>query len=106
MAAFEKIAQKNGTVLVPLYSFEEGEESFEKLHAALLKIIEPDDAGYSVDSLCIGGYLKKDGILLKTSSTCPYDCCCLVYQPNELTKDQTQMLEGWIAQLTSDHKNP
>ena len=96
---YQTIPQKNGTILVPLTDYEEGEEGFLRLQKALTEILQPDDAGYSVDSLCIGGYFKKGGILVKTSSTCPFDCCCLVYSPDTLSKAQMQEVESWLSRL-------
>lgn len=100
MAGYEKKQLKNGAVLVPLYEYEEGADGFHALERRLKEIIQPEDSGCSVDAMCIGGYFKKDGIILRTSSTCPYDCCCLVYHPKEMTETQLLTIEKWMHLLS------
>ena len=86
---------KRGNVLVTVNGFF-GEEDFYLIHQAAIETISPDDAGYSVDSMCIGGYLKKDGILIRTSSECPYDSCCFFYNEQELNDQQIHQVQEWI----------
>jgi hypothetical protein len=89
---------KRGNVLVTVNGFL-GEEDFYLLHKSAIEIMEPEDAGYSVDSMCIGGYLKKDGILLRASSECPYDTCCFFYDASSLSEGQLTKVENWISAI-------
>ena len=76
-----------------------GEEAFYKMHDAFNQLLSPEDSGYSVDSMCIGGFLKKDGILLRTSSECPYDTCCFFYNEDELNEQGKEKVMSWIEQI-------
>ena len=98
MALTDSYQMKRGNVLVTVNGFL-GEEDFYLLHKSAVEIMEPDDAGYSVDSMCIGGYLKKDGILLRTSSECPYDTCCFFYDASSLSEEQLTKVENWISAI-------
>lgn len=101
---------KRGNVLVSINGFF-GEEDFNLIHKTAIEVMQPDDAGYSVDSMCIGGYLKKDGILLRTSSECPYDTCCFFYNENDLKDEELEKINKWIddivakAQLTKSGRS-
>lgn len=91
---------KRGNVLVTVNGYF-GEEDFYLMHKIICDELNPDDAGYSVDSMCIGGYMKKDGILLKTSSECPYDTCCFFYEKDKLSEEEAQKVESWIYTVVS-----
>ena len=94
----DSYTMKRGNVLVTANGFF-GEEDFYLMHQTALDVISPDDAGYSVDSMCIGGYLKKDEILIRTSSECPYDSCCFFYNENELNDQQLAQVRNWIEAI-------
>ena len=100
MALTDTYQMKRGNVLVTVNGFL-GEEDFYLLHQSAIEIMEPDDAGYSVDSMCIGGYLKKDGILLRTSSECPYDRCCFFYDASSLSEGQLAKVQEWITAIAA-----
>ncbi len=86
---------KRGNVLVTVNGYF-GEEDFYLMHQVICDTLAPDDAGYSVDSMCIGGYMKKDDILIRTSSECPYDTCCFFYDTSVLNETQVRKVEEWI----------
>lgn len=86
---------KRGNVLVTVNGFS-GEEDFYDLHRTAVAVLDPEDSGFSVDSMCIGGFLKKDGILLRTSSECPYDTCCFYYNEEELDEPDRDKVVSWI----------
>ena len=91
---------KRGNVLVTVNGYF-GEEDFYLMHQVICDELQPEDAGYSVDSMCIGGYMKKDGILLKTSSECPYDTCCFFYDASSLNDEETETVKKWIDTVVS-----
>ena len=97
-ALFEVHPLKHGDVLVSLLGYC-GEEDFYTLHQVMLDILQPEDAGYSVDAMCVGGYVRKDGILLRTSSESPYDTCSIVYAAAKLTQEETDTVKGWIKEI-------
>lgn len=98
MARTDSYRMKRGNVLVTVNGFF-GEEDFYALHKAAVAVLDPEESGYSVDSMCIGGFLKKDGILLRTSSECPYDTCCFFYNEDELNEQDREKVLSWIERI-------
>ena len=74
MNLYDTHTMKRGAILVDVCGYT-GEEDFYTMHKIIDEVIKPEDSGFSVDSMCIGGYFNKDGILVRTSSESPYDCC-------------------------------
>lgn len=100
MAWTDSYRMKRGNVLVTVNGFF-GEEDFYELHKTAVAVLDPEDAGYSVDSMCIGGFLKKEGILLRTSSECPYDTCCFFYNEEELNEKDREKVNAWIDSIVA-----
>lgn len=95
MALYDEYTMKNGSVLVTVNGYD-GEEDFYAMHDLINQLLQPEDSGYSVDSMCVGGYLKKDNILIRTSSESPYDCCSFFYNPTKMTADEAAKARSWI----------
>lgn len=72
MNLYDTHTMKRGAILVDVCGYT-GEEDFYAMHKIIDEVIKPEDSGFSVDSMCIGGYFNKDGILVRTSSESPYD---------------------------------
>ena len=98
MTRTDSYRMKRGNVLVTVNGFF-GEEDFYVLHRTAVEVLDPEDSGYSVDSMCIGGFLKKDGILLRTSSECPYDTCCFFYNEEDLDEKSREKVISWIENI-------
>ena len=84
--------------LITLNRFE-GEEAFIKMHDAFVRLLDPEDHGFSVDSMCIGGYLVKDGILIRTSSESPFDSLSVFYDPASVTPEQEALIIEWVIEV-------
>ena len=67
MNLYDTHTMKRGAILVDVCGYT-GEEDFYAMHKIIDEVIKPEDSGFSVDSMCIGGYFNKDGILVRTSS--------------------------------------
>lgn len=103
MNLYDVYPMKKGTLVIVNGYY--GESDFYLLHDVIKEIIQPDDSGYSVDSMCIGGYVKKDGILLNTSSESPYDYCSFWYEPAKMSEEDVKRVEGWIDAVVKElHK--
>ena len=94
MELFDEYKMKNGCILVNLNGCS-GEEDFYLMNQIIEELLKPEDSGYSVDSMCVGGYLKKDGILIRTSSESPYDGCSFYYDPAPLSEAEIQKVKDW-----------
>lgn len=92
---YDTYTMRNGAVLISVKGFV-GDDDYYRMHALIKDVIKPDDEGYSVDSMCIGGYFKKDGVLIRTSSDSPYETLSFFYQPKELSQKQCEEVIGWI----------
>ena len=89
MNLYDTHTMKRGAILVDVCGYT-GEEDFYAMHKIIDEVIKPEDSGFSVDSMCIGGYFNKDGILVRTSSESPYD------GPKKMSK---KLKTGWILSL-------
>ena len=92
---------KRGDVLVSIDGFS-GEENYMKLYEIMKSVLAPDEIDYSADSLGIGGFIRKDGLLLKSGSDCPWDCCCFMYDPRGLTDVEVNTIKDWITQIVNN----
>ena len=95
MEAITEYKMKKGTVLATVNGFV-GEEDFYRMHNIIKSTLQPEDSGYSVDSMCIGGHFQKDGISVRTSSESPYDTLSFFYDPRTLSEEETAKVRGWI----------
>ncbi len=106
MEAVTEYKMKKGTVLATVNGFV-GEEDFYRMHDIIKSTLQPEDSGYSVDSMCIGGYFQKDGISVRTSSESPYDTLSFFYDPRALSEEETAKVRGWIrAVADAMHRDP
>lgn len=101
---YDTYTMRNGSVLVAVNGYE-GEEDFYLMHNIIKELLTPEDEGYSVDSMCVGGYLRKDGLLIRTSSESPYDCCSFFYNPTKMQPDEVEKVKGWIEAVINELHN-
>ena len=98
MEQVEEIRLKNGQVLVSITGYS-GEEDFYFIFDLMKELVEPDYASFGVDSMCVDGSFRKDGILVRMSSECVTDCCCFHYDPTAMTPEEAGRVQTWIAQI-------
>ena len=58
MNLYDTHTMKRGAILVDVCGYT-GEEDFYAMHKIIDEVIKPEDSGFSVDSMCIGGYFNK-----------------------------------------------
>lgn len=104
MSLYDTYTMKNGSVLVAVNGYE-GEEDFYRMHNLIKETLQPEDAGYSVDSMCVGGYFRKDGILVRTSSESPYDTCSFFYNPTKMEPEEAEKVKTWIDEVITKLHN-
>ena len=93
MNLYDTHTMKRGAILVDVCGYS-GEEDFYAMH----KIIDE----VSVDSMCIGGYFNKDGILVRTSSESPYDGLSFFYEPAKMSAEDVKKIEDWIETVVKE----
>ena len=94
----QEIQLKNGSVLVSVTGYS-GESDF------INELLAPEHATYGVDSMCVDGSFRKDGILVRMSSECVTDDCCFHYDPTTLSPEEVEKVKGWIAEIVTElHK--
>ena len=59
-------------------------------------LLNPEHATYGVDSMCVDGSFRKDGLLVRMSSECVTDCCCFHYDPTSMSPEDVAKVRGWI----------
>ncbi len=89
---------KNGQVLVSVRG-RSGEEDFYELFDLVKQLLQPEHATYGVDSMCVDGSFRKDGLLVRMSSECVTDCCCFHYDPASMTPEDVEKIKGWLKEI-------
>jgi hypothetical protein len=100
MELVKEIPLKNGQILVSINDYG-GEEDFYCLFDIIKEQLNPEHATYGVDSMCVDGSFRKDGILVRMSSECVTDNCCFHYDPTTMTDAQVAQVKAWIDQLVT-----
>ncbi len=97
----EHFTLRNGSVIVNLLDYC-GDDDFYAMYDVILSVLSPEQPTYGVDSMCIDGSFRKDGLLVRMSSESAYDQCCFVYDPTDMTADEVAKVEDWIAQVVTE----
>lgn len=101
MKLYSEYPMKNGFLLLTVNGYT-GEDDFNMMQHIIEEKICPDDMGYSVDSMCIGGYFIKEGISVRTSSESPYDYLSFYYNPGALSEEQNSLVNRWITEIIEE----
>lgn len=97
----QEIQLKNGQVLVSITGYS-GEEDFYLMFDIIKELLNPEHATYGVDSMCVDGSFRKDGLLVRMSSECITDFCCFHYDPTAMTEEEVNKVKGWINQIVTE----
>lgn len=100
MNLYDTHTMKRGAILVDVCGYT-GEEDFYAMHKIIDEVIKPEDSGFSVDSMCIGGYFNKDGILVRTSSESHYDGLSFSMSRQNVRR-RCQKIEDWIETVVKE----
>lgn len=74
-------------------------EDFMLIYDKIKQIIEPDEMSYSVDSLCIMGSIRKDGILMRMSNEGISEYVSIFYNKNAVVDADRDKIENWAEQI-------
>ena len=96
----ESIQLKNRTTLVSILGYL-GDEDFYAMYD-IKELLNPEHATYGVDSMCVDGSFRKDGLLVRMSSESAYDQCCFVYDPRQMSAEEVAKVQGWIDQVVAE----
>ena len=97
----EEMTLKNGQILASVTGYS-GEEDFYAMYALIQELLKPDEATYGVDSMCVDGSFRKDGLLVRMSSECVTDECCFHYDPRPMSASQVETVRGWLSAVVSE----
>ena len=101
MHLYDTYTMKRGALLIDVLGYS-GEEDFYAMHRIINQVVQPDDSGFSIDSMCVGGFFNKDGILVRTSSESPYDGLSFFYEPSKMSEEDVRKVEKWIDAVVSE----
>lgn len=100
----QEIKLKNGSVMVAITGYS-GEEDFYAMYDIIKELLQPEHATYGVDSMCVDGSFRKNGILVRMSSECVTDDCCLHYDAANMPEEDIAQVKAWIDMIVSEmHK--
>lgn len=97
----EEMKLKNGSVLVSVTGYS-GEADFYAMYDIIKELLAPEHATYGVDSMCVDGSFRKDGILVRMSSECVTDCCCFHYDAGTMSVEDVAKVKGWINEVAAE----
>ena len=100
----KEIKLRNGSVMVSINGYS-GETDFYAMYDIIKELLSPEHITYGVDSMCVDGSFRKDGLLVRMSSECVTDDCCFHYDAANLSEDQIQTIQGWIKQVVTELHN-
>ena len=104
MNLFDEYKMKNGSILIIVNGYA-GESDFYLMHDIVNELIQPEDSGFSVDSMCVGGYFNKDGLSIRSSSESPYDYCSFFYNPKNMSGEEEAKVKKWITTVVTELRN-
>ncbi len=96
----QEIKLKNGTVLLSVTGYS-GETDFYAMYDIIKEVLSPEHATYGVDSMCVDGSFRKEGLLVRMSSECVTDDCCFHYDEKNLAPEEIDKIRGWIDQVVA-----
>ena len=97
----KEIQLKNGSVLVSITDYS-GESDFYAMYDIIGELLQPEHATYGVDSMCVDGSFRKDGLLVRMSSECVTDCCCFHYDAKSMAPEDVEKVKGWIDAVVEE----
>lgn len=100
----QEIKLRNGDVLVSINGYS-GEDDFYAMYAIIQELLQPEHITYGVDSMCVDGSFRKDGILVRMSSECVTDDCCFHYSPETMEPEEVEKVKVWIDQIVTELHN-
>lgn len=100
----QEIKLRNGSVLVAVCGYS-GEEDFYAMYDVIKELIQPEHITYGVDSMCVDGSFRKDGILVRMSSECVTDDCCFHYEEASMPEADVEQVKAWITQIVTELHN-
>ena len=101
MDPIKEIRLGNGQILVSVTGYG-GEDDFYLMYGIIQTLLEPEHITYGVDSMCVDGSFRKDGLLVRMSSECITDCCCFHYDPAAMTDPDAAKVRGWIDAIVAE----
>ena len=101
MELIREIKLNNGQVLVSINGYS-GEDDFYLMYQVIQDLLSPEHITYGVDSMCVDGSFRKDGLLVRMSSECITDCCCFHYDPTTMTDEEVAKIKGWIDAIVAE----
>lgn len=100
----QEMKLKNGSVMVAITGYS-GEEDFYAMYDIIKELIQPEHATYGVDSMCVDGSFRKNGILVRMSSECVTDDCCFHYDAANMPEEDVAQVKQWIDMIVSEMHN-
>ncbi len=97
----EEMTLKNGQILASVTGYS-GEEDFYAMYAIIQELLQPDEATYGVDSMCVDGSFRKNGLLVRMSSECVTDECCFHYDPKAMSEAEVSAVKEWLNAVVAE----
>lgn len=74
-----------------------GDADFYTVYELVERLIQPEAQRTTIDSLCVGGSFRRDGITVRMSSEGITDNFSFVYDARGLSGAETEKLRSWLG---------
>lgn len=78
-----------------------GDADFYMVYGLVEELIRPDTQRTTIDSLCVGGSFRKDGISVRMSSEGITENFSFVYDTRAMSGAEAEKLRSWLASVAA-----
>ena len=100
----EEMILRNGSVLISVTGYS-GDDDFYAMYDLTKEMMNPETMSVGVDSMCIDGSFRKDGLLVRLASDCVNDTCCFHFDATSMTEAEQNKVRGWIEGIVKELNN-
>ena len=90
----------NGQTMTEIMGYG-GDADFYTVYGLVEELIQPDTQRTTIDSLCVGGSFRKDGISIRMSSEGITDNFSFVYDARGLSGEDAEKLRSWLGAVAA-----
>lgn len=100
MALLREHVLSNGQIMAEIEGWG-GDADFYTVYDLVEKLIQPEAQRTTIDSLCVGGSFRRDGISVRMSSEGITENFSFVFNAAELSPQELEKLRGWLGAVAS-----
>lgn len=100
MAQIKEHELANGQIMAEIIGYG-GDADFYTVYDLVEKLIQPEAQRTTIDSLCVGGSFRRDGISVRMSSEGITENFSFVFSAAGLAPQELEKLRGWLGAVAA-----